>query len=73
MVRLLVQGLIDIGTGELSLNQFEALLNTSEPNKKNKPAYPQGLYLSRVEYPFIENQNQSTFFNLLENSNWIEL
>lgn len=73
MVRLLVQGLIDVGSGELSLKQFEALLNTSEPNIKNKPAYPQGLYLSEVKYPFIEKPKESPFFSLLNYSDWEEL
>jgi tRNA pseudouridine38-40 synthase len=49
----LVGKLIDIGTGALSVEQFEEDLIRKEVPTYILPAYPQGLYLSKVNYPFL--------------------
>jgi tRNA pseudouridine38-40 synthase len=69
MVRLLSQRLIDVGTGELSLEDFELLLSNKKTPKKVKAAHPQGLYLSSVIYPFptTKTSNESRFQNFLAN------
>jgi tRNA pseudouridine38-40 synthase len=53
MVRVIVGKLIDIGTGALSVEQFEQDLINKEVPTYILPAYPQGLYLSKVNYPFL--------------------
>ncbi len=54
MVRLIVQRLIDIATGELKVDDFEAFLSGERIPKKVRAAYPQGLHLIRVVYPFLD-------------------
>jgi len=54
MVRLLVGRLLDIGTGKISIQEFENCLQTGERVEHHTLAYPQGLYLAKVEYPFFE-------------------
>lgn len=76
MVRLLAQRLIDVGTGELSIEEFELYLSNRKAPKKVKTAHPQGLYLSKVTYPFtipnLNNQN-SKFHFLMNNLNWLKV
>jgi len=54
MVRNIVQKLLDIGCGELSLDEFESYLRLESRPRKSTLAYPQGLYLSRVTYPYLD-------------------
>lgn len=52
MVRLCMAYLLDVGTGDLSLATFEKMLSEQLELPK-KPARPHGLYLSKVEYPYL--------------------
>ncbi|MDY0200573.1 MAG: tRNA pseudouridine synthase A [Bacteroidales bacterium] len=61
MVRLIVKRLIDIGTGELSMDEFESYLAETTKPLKDKPAYPQGLYLSKIVYPFLDIPQRPDF------------
>ncbi len=54
MVRVIVGKLLSIGRGELTLDMFESYLATKQSLGEIEPAYPQGLYLSRVTYPFLD-------------------
>lgn len=54
MVRLLVARFLDIGTGKLSLDAFEASLKTGNRVRFHTLAPPQGLYLAKVEYPYLK-------------------
>lgn len=65
MIRMIVQRLLMIGRGELSVDQFEAILNSKEPVDLFRIAHPQGLYLSKVRYPFLDLPSRSTLFNSL--------
>ena len=58
MIRYIVARLIDIGTNKLSLEEFNTTLsNRSEFGYKfQKAGYPQGLYLSKVEYPYLSRE-----------------
>lgn len=53
MIRLLVGSLITIGQGEMSIAEWEECLKTGVRPSTFKSAYPQGLYLSRIDYPFL--------------------
>lgn len=53
MIRLLIGSLIAIGNGEMSVVEWEACLNTGIRPSSFKSAYPQGLYLSKINYPFL--------------------
>ncbi|WP_411273543.1 tRNA pseudouridine synthase A [Daejeonella sp.] len=54
MVRILTRKLIDIGSGTFSVDQFESHLITKQTPALILPAHPQGLYLSKVTYPFLD-------------------
>ncbi len=53
MIRILVTKLLQIGHGELRVAQFERYLQLKDRPHFLNPAYPQGLYLSKVVYPFL--------------------
>ena len=54
MVRILVANLIQIGKQEMELDTFEAKLKNPQLSQQPLFAYPQGLYLSKVVYPYLE-------------------
>jgi tRNA pseudouridine38-40 synthase len=51
MVRILAGKLIEVGAGRMTIEQFEFHLREGEPFKHKNQAFPQGLYLSQVDYP----------------------
>jgi tRNA pseudouridine38-40 synthase len=61
MIRIVVGKLLQIGTGALSLDEFESYLATEKAPKALTPAYPQGLYLSKVTYPYLNLPPRSSF------------
>ena len=65
MIRVIVSNLIKVGEGALTLRQFESYLKTNSVSNSHKPAPPNGLYLSRVEYEYLKRENQSIFFSKL--------
>jgi tRNA pseudouridine38-40 synthase len=63
MIRIIMQKLLLIGRGELSVDEFENHLITKETPAVIAGAYPQGLYLSQVKYPYLEIPSRSELFN----------
>lgn len=63
MVRIIMGRLLDIGRGKLSVDEFEYYLSNKETPPVIIPAYPQGLYLSKVTYPYLDIQPRTTFVN----------
>lgn len=64
MVRTIVYFLLKIGSREMSLDQFEYVLKHQIETKNIKLALPGGLYLSKVEYPYLSipaRDNMATF------------
>lgn len=61
MIRALAARLLKTGTGEISLDEFENLLIKKETRRNIEFAYPQGLYLSKVIYPFLDIPARSGF------------
>jgi len=53
MIRLCMEFLLEVGKGNLTLTSFEKMLSEQLEMPK-KPAQPQGLYLSKVEYPYLK-------------------
>ena len=64
MVRLIVGKLIQVGKSELSVDEFESYLVTKETPKVLEVAYPQGLFLSKVTYPYLEIPTRTTFMSI---------
>ncbi|MDF2433416.1 MAG: tRNA pseudouridine38-40 synthase, partial [Mucilaginibacter sp.] len=66
MVRIIIGRLLDIGQGRMSVDEFENhLINKTTP-QIIIPAYPQGLYLSKVTYPYLDLAPGSTFSAMLQ-------
>jgi len=61
MIRILSRKLIEIGTGTFSVDEFESHLITKQTPALILPAHPQGLYLSKVTYPFLDLPVKSDF------------
>ncbi|MGI4749754.1 MAG: tRNA pseudouridine(38-40) synthase TruA [Janthinobacterium lividum] len=59
MIRILVGKLLKIGTGSMSLDEFEYHLCSKNTPTILDLAYPQGLHLSKVNYPFLNLPNQT--------------
>ncbi len=53
MVRLLVGHILEVGYGRMSLQAFENCLKTGERSPYFKSAHPEGLFLSKVVYPYL--------------------
>jgi tRNA pseudouridine38-40 synthase len=69
MVRIIVGRLLEIGGGNMSIDEFEHCLISKQTPKSIIPAHPQGLYLSKVTYPYLDIQPGTTFTSLLQNFN----
>lgn len=54
MVRLCVYFLLEIGERKISLDAFENILANKLELKNKKAAFPQGLFLSKIEYPYLK-------------------
>ncbi len=68
MIRIIVSKLLEVGRGEFSVDEFEnCLLNKVVP-KTIEPAYPQGLFLSKVTYPYLDISPRTTFSAILQNN-----
>lgn len=61
MVRIIVHRLIEVGRKKMTVEQFENYLRGTEMPVNIKSAYPQGLYLSKVKYPFLDLPPKSNF------------
>lgn len=68
MIRVIVGKLLDVGKGECSIEEIEKALKTIEPLKLIKPAHPQGLFLSKVSYPFLDIPPRVDFSTILQNN-----
>lgn len=54
MIRMIVGNLVKIGQGEIDLSTFKNKLEKPALSTTPVFAYPQGLYLSKVIYPYLE-------------------
>lgn len=51
MVRAVVGTLLDVGTGKISVNDFQQIIKSKNRKKAGANVDPYGLYLVRVKYP----------------------
>ncbi|MDW7693382.1 tRNA pseudouridine(38-40) synthase TruA [Flammeovirgaceae bacterium SG7u.111] len=66
MVRICVFFLMKVGSGEITIKEFEEILKQKKEWKEKMPALPNGLFLSRVEYPFLELNNSHNLIRMLK-------
>jgi tRNA pseudouridine38-40 synthase len=67
MIRIIVGKLLEIGRNELSVEEFESYLITRVTPKIIEPAYPQGLFLSKVTYPYLDLAPRTEFSAIVQN------
>ncbi len=72
MIRIIMGRLLEIGRGQMSVDEFEHYLINKETPKIIIPAYPQGLYLSKVTYPYLDMPQRTSFSAILQNNNDVE-
>ncbi len=65
MIRILVSKLIDVGRGKVTIETFKRYLSGKEKPQFMNFAYPQGLYLAKVRYPFIDLPASTDFPEIL--------
>ncbi len=76
MIRIIVGRLLDIGRGNMSVDEFEHYLANKQIPAVIIPAYPQGLYLSKVTYPYLDLVPRTKFLDILKNNpteNWFNV
>jgi len=56
MVRAIVGTMINIGLEKVSLDDFIQIIESKDRNKAGFSVPAHGLYLTKVEYPFLENR-----------------
>ena len=66
MVRYSVNFLLEVGTGNISLIDFEKILSQEIILSEKKPAHPNGLFLSKVKYPYLEFKNKHQLISMLK-------
>jgi tRNA pseudouridine38-40 synthase len=66
MVRIIVGKMLQIGNGTLTVEEFERYLISGEAPTILQPAYPQGLFLSKVTYPYLDITPKTNFLGLLQ-------
>lgn len=72
MIRIIVGKVLDIGRGELAVDEFENYLITRQTPKLIEPAYPQGLCLSKVTYPYLDIPSRTEFRTALQmTEDWV--
>ncbi|MNR40979.1 tRNA pseudouridine synthase A [compost metagenome] len=71
MIRIITGKLLKIAVGELSIDEFENHLITLEVPKILNPAYPIGLYLSKVKYPYLDLPPRTDFLSPTQSSDWL--
>lgn len=66
MIRIIMGQLLKIGKGILSVDEFENYLMTGTTPEILAPAHPQGLYLSKVTYPYLNLSPRTEFSSILQ-------
>lgn len=61
MIRIIMGQLLKIGRGVLSVDEFEYYLASKTTPELITPAHPEGLYLSKVSYPFLNLPPRTDF------------
>lgn len=66
MIRIIMGQLLKIGKGILSVDEFESYLIENRTPLLITPAHPQGLYLSKVTYPYLNLPPRTEFSSILQ-------
>ena len=67
MVRICVFYLLEVGRGKMTLDDLSEILNQKKVLKEKSSAYPNGLFLSRIEYSNLELSDSNNLIKMLKN------
>ena len=75
MVRTMAGVLLEIGRGQFTLEDLEKSFESKELPEFITPAYPQGLYLSKVTYRYLDIPSRTDFVPLMHNAeiDWVKM
>lgn len=59
MVRAIVGTLVEIGIGKINLENFKKIIESKDRNQAGPSAPAHGLFLTKVEYPYIYSNEQA--------------
>ena len=65
MVRLCVFFLLKVGSGEMTPKEFGEVLKQEEDLQEKTPVHPNGLFLTSVQYPFLELKDSHNLIRML--------
>jgi len=65
MVRICIFFLLEVGLGKMTIDEFREILNQEKDFKEKYPAHPNGLFLSKIEYPFLKLNDSHNLVNML--------
>lgn len=65
MIRICITNLLKVGTGVMSLDALQERLDNPRIVPQQKPALPQGLYLSRITYSYLEYEPRQNMTDIL--------
>ncbi|MGZ2369425.1 tRNA pseudouridine(38-40) synthase TruA [Ancylomarina sp. YFZ004] len=65
MIRICIFFLLKVGRGEMTVDEFREILNQEKDYKEKQPAYPNGLFLSKIEYPFLKLDDSYNLVKML--------
>lgn len=63
MIRIIVQELLKIGQGLSGKNNLESILKNKTAHREISLAHPQGLHLSKVQYPYLNIPVKADMFS----------
>ena len=66
MIRIIMGQLLKIGKGNLSVDEFENYLIQNQTPDLITPAHPEGLFLSKVSYPYLNLPPRTEFSSILQ-------
>ncbi|WP_299381832.1 tRNA pseudouridine(38-40) synthase TruA [uncultured Lacinutrix sp.] len=65
MIRICVFYLLEVGRGKITLDTFKQILNQEKELKITYAAHPNGLFLSKIEYPFLKLDDTHNLVKML--------
>jgi len=66
MIRIIIGRLLEVGSGKMTVEQFEHYLREKQTPPNITGAYPQGLYLSKIVYPYLDLPARGTFSGVFQ-------
>jgi tRNA pseudouridine38-40 synthase len=66
MIRFIVAFVLQVGRKKITVVEFEQLLTNELEFKEKVPAFPNGLFLSKIEYPYLKIPQRQDITHLLK-------